>query len=56
MKDRKIECTRVRACKWKGVQGDLVGVVNKKESKKFSFEVKDMVCPNCGCKTTYDID
>lgn len=51
-----IECTRVRACKWKGNNEDLVKVLNKKQSKECGVDIYDCVCPKCGCKTTYNID
>jgi len=50
-----IECTRVRACKWKGSSEELVRKVNEKKTKKYGFEYSDMLCPKCGCNTTYDI-
>jgi len=51
-----IECTRVRACKWRGVPKDLISVTNKKDSLKHGLDISDAVCPKCGCKTTYDIE
>ena len=56
MKKATIECTRVRACKWKGNQEDLVKVKNMRESQKYKVGIFDNVCPKCGCKTTYDLD
>jgi len=50
-----IECTRVRACKWKGNNEDLVKVKNMRESLKYKMDISDAVCPRCGCKTMYDI-
>ena len=56
MDEPTIECTRVKACKWKGNDEDLVSVINKRESAKYKFDISDKVCPKCGCKTMYDID
>jgi predicted Zn-ribbon and HTH transcriptional regulator len=47
-----IECTR---CKWQGVVSDLVEVKNVVETEKYGLVVSDAVCPNCGCKTTYNL-
>lgn len=55
MKKPEIECTRVRACKWQGQRDDLQPVLNKRETKKYGIEIFDNVCPNCGCKTAYEI-
>jgi len=56
MKIPTIECSRVRACKWKGRPEDLVSVKNKKDSFKHGLVISDLICPKCGCKTTYDIE
>lgn len=54
MKELKVECTRVRACKWKGLFSELKEVPNVKDSKEFGIEITDRVCPKCGCKTYYE--
>ncbi len=55
MSQPEIECTRTRACKWKGNNEDLVEKLNNRETKKYGFEISDMLCPKCGCKTMYDL-
>ena len=55
MSEQKIECTRTRACGWKGIDDDLVDKPNEKQTKKYGFGISDRVCPSCGCKTMYDI-
>jgi len=55
MSKPEIECTRVRACRWKGFQKDLVSKHNVRDSKINKIVINDMVCPKCGCKTMYDI-
>ena len=55
MRNNKIECSRVRACKWKGTWSDLVTKENKKDSKKLGLQITDDVCPNCGGKSFYEL-
>ena len=51
MEDLNIKCNRVRACKWKGLESELVKQFNARETKKDGVETHDLVCPKCGCKT-----
>lgn len=55
MSKPEIECSRVRACKWQGNFSDLTKKPNIKESEKYDLQIEDNVCPNCGCKTFYEI-
>jgi hypothetical protein len=56
MSKPEIECTRVRACKWRGNWSDLVRKPNAKDTKKHGVECSDNVCPKCGCKTFYTLE
>ncbi|MDW3682957.1 hypothetical protein RA280_14605 [Cupriavidus sp. CV2] len=49
--DIAIECTRTRACRWKGMESDLVGVPHKTIK-----QATQKVCPKCGCDTYYRRD
>lgn len=53
MSDKKIECTKVRKCGWKGTESQLNKVKNENESKKYNFDIMDRVCPSCGNKEYY---
>ena len=55
MSKPEIECSRVRACKWKGNWSDLAKKPNVKESEKYGLQIEDNVCPKCGNKTFYKI-
>ena len=55
MEDLNIKCDRVRACKWKGLESELVKKFNARETKKDGVETYDLVCPQCGCKTMQEI-
>lgn len=49
---RKVKCSRVRACKWEGIETDIVYVnygLGKGEFGRFG------TCPKCGCKEFYNV-
>lgn len=46
--DIAIECSRVRACRWKGMESDLHEIPHK--SIKFAMQ---KICPKCGCTSYY---
>jgi hypothetical protein len=46
--DIAIKCTRVRACRWEGMESDMHSVPHKKMKG-----AQQKVCPKCGCDTYY---
>ena len=51
MSSRPLQCTR---CKHEHTDDQLVSRPRKARSA-VSIEVSDLVCPRCGCKTSYDL-